>query len=266
MVAVRRVERAGRRRDVVVALTSPTQQPPAWCLDATALAAEVHLVHGPDKWVAVADLLRRRPDLAEGEGTVWIPDADVSCSAEVAAAVFALHEELGLLVSHPALAAAGWAAHPVTRPHGGFAVRLVDHVEATAPLFDRAALDRVAPTFGSGAGPGLPHAWRVLLGGAARLAVLDCLVVTAGAPRARPAQHAATALAVEHGAAVPCAPQLRGGWDVGFSPLAHRAALELSLRHLLDPQAPQRAGAPGSDDARYVAGLRTDLALATREV
>ena len=261
MVAVRGVERPGHRRDVVVALTSPAQQAPAWCRDPGGLDVDVHLVRGRDKWTAVADLLRRRPELLEGTGTVWIPDADITCSPEVVQAVFTLHEELALLASHPALAPAGSASHPVTRPHPGFSVRWVDHVETTAPVFERAALRRVAPTFEGGTSPGLPHAWRVLLGAADRLAVLDCLVVTAGTPRGPAVLHAGTAVAVEHGAAVPCAPRLRGGLDLEFSRLTHRAALELSLLHLAGQPVLER-----SDTDRYVAGLRTDLALATTEV
>lgn len=266
MLVVGRIEAPASRRDVILVVPPSPHVPatlPEWARDPAAVAGfVVHVTPGQEKWPAVAALLAERPDLLSGAGSVWIPDTAVVCPAGTVDALFALHEELHLQVSHPALSFAGAAAHPLTRPHPGFSVRWVDHVEQTAPMFARDALRRVLPTFGAGDPAGLPHAWRVLVAsGDEDAAVLDCLPVTVPGGAGPVRRHAATPAAVEHGVAVPCAPRLFGGLDPDFARLGQVESLRLSSAHVDGHRGPT-----GSDSDRYAAALRTDLVLATGEV
>jgi len=256
-------------RDVVVVCVERGGQLPAWSREDRGY--DVVVVPGTGKWPLLARLLAEEPELADGEGSVWFPDADVDATPETVEAMFALHAELGTALSHPSLDPTGAHRSAVTLQHRGFSVRLTSLVETTAPLFSRAGLRLCVATFGSSTdGAGLPQAWQSLLAGAdLTSAVLDCVPVRcSGASRPRPPRHAGTALAVEHGVAVPGAPAVLGGLDAAFRPLDRAAAVRLTATHLgLGPRPPAPAPAvdgldpDGSAAEAYASAVWVDLAL-----
>lgn len=254
------------RRNAVVTIDSAGPRPAWWREDRS--YDLVVLPRGP-KWPALARFVAQEGARRERWSAVWFPDPQVEAPAELVDLLFALHEELGADVSHPAVegsAGYGWA---LVRRHAGFSVRFSEVVDTVAPLFRSTALAACAATFArSTRGAGLPQAWHALLEPRPRsFAVLDCLPVdVTHVPRPAPPRHEGTSLATAHGVPAPWAPRLLGGLDEGFGVLDRvqtltRAAAHLGLRAGIPPVRRSADGTDpeGSGEAAYASTVAVDL-------
>lgn len=248
---------ASREHHVVVVSGIDPAARPAWARHDQGYEL-VELPAG-DKWSNAAGLLTSRTDLVAEDGTVWFPDADVQAGPEVVMALFRLHAELGACLSQPSVAGPPRSAGAVEAQHRGLAVRFVDAVHPTAPMFSTDALRRCASTFGRNArGAGLTAAWAALLApDATGPVIFDCLpVVLGGGPRV-PVHDPGPAdwsVAVRAGAPLPHHPTLTAVLDADFRAHQRPACLQLALDALPGSSSPATAADP------YEVALRQDLA------
>lgn len=134
---------------------------------------------GP-KWPGLAALLAEHGDLVRGYDAVWFPDDDLAVSAGEIDRMFAFFHAYDLCLAQPALTRDSPHTWNTLLQQPGCHLRYGGFVEAMAPIFSRAALERCAPTFGeSPSGWGLDWLWPVLCRaeGLDRIAVIDATPV-----------------------------------------------------------------------------------------
>ncbi|WP_369054157.1 hypothetical protein [Kineococcus terrestris] len=130
------------------------------------------------KWRGLHRLLRENPRYLSDYDAVWFPDDDIQTDHRALNAMFALHEELGLALSQPALTLDSYYTHSAVLVNSAFTVRFTNFVEVMVPLFSRAALHRCFDTFDlSESGWGIDLVWQSVLPEGSRCAVMDCVQV-----------------------------------------------------------------------------------------
>lgn len=106
---------------------------------------------------------------------VWLPDDDLSVSAEDVNSLFRLCREHRLTVAQPALTRDSYYSHFIFSHCPGFRLRYTNYIEIMAPCLHRDVLKRALPLFrDTMSGFGLDYIWcRWPESGAFRTAILD---------------------------------------------------------------------------------------------
>jgi hypothetical protein len=132
--------------------------------------------HKGSKWVGLHTLLTSGQIDWRAYDRIWLPDDDLACTPQAVEHLFAhahLHE---LTLSQPSLSKDSYISHASTAHNPRFVVRRTNFVEAMAPLFTRAFLERVLPTFVENeSGWGIDYLWQMYLDKPR----LDCGVIDA---------------------------------------------------------------------------------------
>jgi len=159
--------------------------PVAWdfaisCFGKPPRAAEraifVHMQKGP-KWIGLAATLREHEELIRSYDYVWLPDDDITCSADTVNRMFATVRRYGMELAQPALDPSSYFSHTITLRHEGFELRFTNFVELMVPIFSRGMLERARPTMeDSLSGWGLDLLWSQL-GQLGQVGILDCAAV-----------------------------------------------------------------------------------------
>lgn len=134
---------------------------------------------GP-KWPGLAALLAEHGELVRRYDAVWFPDDDLAATPGGIDRMFDFFHAFELALAQPALTPDSPHTWQTLLQRPGSQLRFGGFVEAMAPIFSRAALERCAPTFGeSPSGWGLDWLWPVLCreGGLDRIAVIDATPV-----------------------------------------------------------------------------------------
>lgn len=112
------------------------------------------------KWEGLTQFLRDNPDLLRRYDYFWFPDDDLLTNCGTIDRMFRLAQTYDLQVSQPALSLSSHISHAITLQRPKSIVRETTFVEVMAPLFSRAALSVVSPTFAnSKSGWGLEWLW-----------------------------------------------------------------------------------------------------------
>ena len=134
---------------------------------------------GP-KWPGLAALLADHTDLVSRYDAVWFPDDDLAITTAAIDRMFAFFHAYALDLAQPALTRDSPHTWSTLLQEPGCHLRYGGFVEAMAPIFSRAALERCAPTFSeSASGWGLDWLWPVVCRahGLRRIAVIDATPV-----------------------------------------------------------------------------------------
>lgn len=109
----------------------------------------------------------------------WLPDDDISCSAEDVNMVFHLCRAHGLVVAQPSLTRESYYSHFIFSQCPGFRLRYTNYVEIMVPCLHRDVLSRALPLFETTmSGFGLDYIWcRFPESGAFRVGILDAVAV-----------------------------------------------------------------------------------------
>lgn len=134
---------------------------------------------GP-KWPALGRLMTETRSAWSAYDFIWLPDDDLAASGADINRMFDAMPALGLHLAQPSLS---WQSHwslALTLHNPNFALRYSSFVEPMAPMFSRALLERVLPTFSEIiSGWGLDYVWpRHLDEPATQCAVIDGIQVT----------------------------------------------------------------------------------------
>jgi hypothetical protein len=141
--------------------------------------ADVYARFKGGKWNGVARFFEEHPALLDSYDYVWLPDDDISASADAIEAVFHLAQRHGLDVCQPTLTADSYYSYLETLHLPGFEVRFSNMVEIMAPCLSTAHLRKFLPLMaGSMSGFGLDMVWgRLEASAARRCAFLDSVQV-----------------------------------------------------------------------------------------
>lgn len=125
----------------------------------------------------------------------WLPDDDLSASAEDVNSLFRLCREHGLTVAQPALTRDSHYSHFIFSQCPGFRLRYTNYIEIMAPCLHRDILKRALPLFrDTMSGFGLDYVWcRWPESGAFRAAILDGIAIHHTRPVGRVLQSAMAA-------------------------------------------------------------------------
>lgn len=109
----------------------------------------------------------------------WLPDDDLSASAEDVNSIFRLCRDHGLTVAQPALTRDSHYSHFIFSRCPGFRLRYTNYIEIMAPCLHRDVLKRTLPLFrDTMSGFGLDYIWcRWPESGAFRAAILDSVAI-----------------------------------------------------------------------------------------
>jgi hypothetical protein len=135
------------------------------------------VIPGP-KWVGLREYLRRWDGWRDYD-YVWMPDDDIAVTQATISALFEVGHRVRLDLFAPALHEASYFAHYSTMRNSSFFGRWTGFVEIMMPVFSRAALEELVPTFdlsATGWGWGLDSLWPKLLG-YRNVGVIDALPV-----------------------------------------------------------------------------------------
>ena len=124
-----------------------------------------HLDARGQKWQLIHRAITGDPERIARYDAVWCPDDDIAISASGINACFAVLRDYNLQLAQPAVAYGRNVSHPLCAEHAGLLLRYTRFVEIQAPMFSRAALRKLTPTFAeTGTGWGLDLVWPGLLG------------------------------------------------------------------------------------------------------
>lgn len=109
----------------------------------------------------------------------WLPDDDISASAQDVNSIFHLCRGNGLALAQPALTRDSYFSHFIFSQCPGFRLRYTNYIEIMAPCLSRDVLRRALPLFrDTMSGFGLDYIWcRWPESGAFRAAILDTVAV-----------------------------------------------------------------------------------------
>lgn len=216
---------------------------------------------------ALRRLLLENPNYLSDYDCFFFPDDDIATDASTISALFALHRELGLGISQPALSEDSYFSHPMMLAHPGIALRQVNFVEVMCPMFSKRALLRCLPTFDQSITSwGLDWVWQTLLPAAGeRAAIIDCLPVRHTRPVGggdnylgldeSPFEEGRRVCA-DHGVHLGQRMRVEKAWDAQFQPIATMSLAQELLKRMPRPTA-QRLN-PGDG---YVDALRWQARL-----
>ncbi len=130
------------------------------------------------KWEILAWFFANHPDLWQGRDYIWLPDDDLACSGEEVNRMFAAAAEHELDIAQPSLTRDSPVSHEIVLHRRHLAHRRTNFVELMCPLFERAALQTVLPTFSySRSGWGNDFLWCQHFLPDARIAIIDAVQV-----------------------------------------------------------------------------------------
>jgi hypothetical protein len=133
------------------------------------------------KWPVIADILARHESICEAYDAVWLPDDDLSCTAEDVDRLFYFTAALPLDLSQPSLTRDSYSSWDVTLHREGCIARFTNFVEIMAPALSRRAIALLGGTFAeSRSGWGLDIVWPYLIKknfGPHKTAIVDAIQV-----------------------------------------------------------------------------------------
>jgi len=142
-------------------------------------ARYVHRFKG-GKWDGIAAFFAENPGLIDAYDYFWLPDDDLSMTAEAADLLFGIGLEHDLELWQPALDDRSYYGHLITLGIAGVQLRHTNFVEIMAPVLSRRLLCDSLPLFGqTRSGFGLDYLWpqrAAALRGDARMA---CAIIDA---------------------------------------------------------------------------------------
>jgi len=116
------------------------------------------------KWVGLHRLLTSGRLDWRAYDRIWLPDDDLACTPEAVDRLFALARLHEFELAQPSLSKDSYISHASTAHNPRFVFRRTNFVEAMAPLFSRAFLERVLPTFVENeSGWGIDYLWQMYL-------------------------------------------------------------------------------------------------------
>lgn len=124
--------------------------------------------------------LSLEPNLLDRYDYVWVCDDDIVMTSDQICTMFRTAEQFGFWVCQPAFSDLGKISHDFTRRQTPDGIRIVNFVEVTCPLFQRAKLAAFMDVYdGSLVGWGIDFWFSILLNarGNARFAVVDSVLV-----------------------------------------------------------------------------------------
>jgi hypothetical protein len=141
--------------------------------------ADIYEAHPGMKWPRLYELFRGRRDWFLSYDACCFADDDLSSNARTLNAMFDLFAEFQLWMAQPALGPGSSVSVPLTAQVRAARLRFTNYVDVMCPIFSKATLARVAPTFNqSVSGWGLDYLWPKLLEFPVdRIAVLDATPV-----------------------------------------------------------------------------------------
>lgn len=107
-------------------------------------AVFVHACEG-SRWQALVQTLARHGALVSQYRYIWLPDTSVQLVADDVARLFAICAQLGLDMAQPAFTPSSPSARAIAWQHDAFQVRFTNFVDAAAPVFSCATLEKVLP-------------------------------------------------------------------------------------------------------------------------
>jgi hypothetical protein len=113
------------------------------------------------KFSLIKSFIDKNPDLMSRYDYVWLPDDDISISADNLNKLFNMARTYNLLICQPAVVSPhGRVSHKITKPVKDCKLRFTNFVEVMMPLFDVQTLLLVCDDFGlSQSGWGLDATW-----------------------------------------------------------------------------------------------------------
>ena len=145
----------------------------------------IHVERSGARWETLAQLLADTHAAWACYDHIWLPADDVSATAEDINRLFDIAAGLQLPLAQPALTPDSTAVHPLALHNAAFALRYTSFVDAAAPLFARALLERALPDLAGGDDASRGLRWPRLLAEPAReCAVIDRVQVRRSVPAA----------------------------------------------------------------------------------
>lgn len=127
----------------------------------------------PSKFLLLKECIEENADIFNNYTYVWVPDDDISSTAEDINNMFKVMKEYDLWLSQPGIT--GFASHKETRLQEGKLLRYTNFVEVMAPCFSLEKLLFLYPTFEESVSAwGLDFLWPALLGNPEdKIAIID---------------------------------------------------------------------------------------------
>lgn len=118
---------------------------------------------GP-KWGGLHALLTGGALDWAGYDRIWMPDDDLAATPRAVERLFAIVADFDLWLAQPSLSHDSYISHSATAHHAGMVLRRTNFVEAMAPVFTPALLERILPTFRMNeSGWGIDYLWQMYL-------------------------------------------------------------------------------------------------------
>jgi hypothetical protein len=162
--------------------------------------AEIYLQRKGIKFSLIFELAKHElADVLFQYERVWMPDDDIAANMQTVNRLFLLAEEHRLCICQPAIGS-GDVTFRTLRAHSGYILRYSRFVEIMCPLFTRATLQQMLPTFNANRSAwGIDWLWASRLG-PKDLAVIDAVPMAHTRPLASGGVHSRfAALGVDPG-------------------------------------------------------------------
>ena len=133
----------------------------------------VHHFKG-SKWQGLYDFFLNYPDIWEEYDYIWVPDDDLSTTAENLNLFFNLCQKYQFILAQPALTKNSYFSHPLLLQVSNFIYRETNFVEVMAPCFSKSAFDKCWKTFSENkSGWGLDALWPIILENKGVIGIID---------------------------------------------------------------------------------------------
>ncbi|WHP07361.1 MULTISPECIES: DUF707 domain-containing protein [Acinetobacter] len=137
----------------------------------------VHNFKG-SKWQGLYDFFLNYPDLWQEYDYIWLPDDDLSTTAENLNIFFDLCHQYQFILAQPALTKNSYFTFGLLLQVSNFIYRETNFVEVMAPCFSKEAFKKVWQTFSENkSGWGLDALWPVMLENNGKIGIIDAAPV-----------------------------------------------------------------------------------------